>query len=453
MAPRLHMLWQFLDNENGVIFVSINDIELFRLGLLLNEIFGEENHIGTIIWNGSDDNNPTRIAIEHEYILCYARNKSKLTPVWTGRSSDAKDLMLEEYDRLREIYSDPADIQKHLRRFIKQNKEVLGNLTHYNSVDDKGIYTGSRKVHNPGRNGYFYEVIHDITHKPCTTPARGYRYPQEAMQKLINEGKVIFGKDENQIVQIKVYLTEANTGLKSVINTINSRSGANELAALFDGDRTLFRNPKPVELIEYLLDFATSSSSIVLDAFGGSGTTAHAVLKLNQQDEGQRRFIIIEEGNGKDKYCSSLTAERVKRAIKKYGFKGGFQYLKAGKKLDRKAILNMKRTSMANLICQSDETGRGRGIARLNGNKYVIGKNHRNEAFCLVWEGEENEVTQEHLMEAAKEVTALGLKRPFRIYGTFCRIQDNSSFTFKQIPDEILLAMHISDDLEEDAVA
>ena len=75
MAPRLYLLGEMLHSERGVIFVSINDVELFRLGMLMDEIFGEDNHIGTLIWNGSTENNPTRIAVEHEYILCYAKVK------------------------------------------------------------------------------------------------------------------------------------------------------------------------------------------------------------------------------------------------------------------------------------------------------------------------------------------------------------------------------------------
>lgn len=454
MAPRLYMLWEILNDSRGVIFVSINDVELFRLGLLMNEIFGEENHVGTLIWNGSTDNNPTRIATEHEYILCYAKNKTLIPPVWKGRQSDIRDLMLEVYGQIKSETSDLKEIQRRFRKFIRENKESLEPLTHYTHIDKNGPYTGSRKVHNPGKEGYRYNVYHPVTKKPCKAPARGYRYAPEAMQKLIDEDRLIYGDDENQIVQIKVYLKDYVGSLKSVINDIDSRTGANTLAALFD-DRDVFRNPKPVELIELLLDYSTQPNSLVLDAFAGSGTTGHAVLSLNQSDGGNRRFILVEEGrgkNGKDKFARTLTAERIKRAIKRNGYKDGFTFYETGRKLDRKAIVGLEKDALANLICQADETGRGKCITRMSGFKYVIGRNPRSEAICLVWNGEdESEVTREDLRAAAEEVTAAGLKRPFRIYGTFCRVADTgTSWKFCQIPDEILAQMHIQDDLGDD---
>lgn len=454
MAPRLYMLWEILNDTRGVIFVSINDVELFRLGLLMNEIFGEENHVGTLIWNGSTDNNPTRIATEHEYILCYAKNKAALPPVWKGRQSDIRDLMLDAYENIKAETSDLEEIQRRFRKFIRDNRDSLEPLTHYTYVDQNGPYTGSRKVHNPGKEGYRYDVPHKDTGKPTKQPARGYRYPPEAMKQLIAEDKLIFGTDENQIVQIKVYLKDYTGSLKSVINDIDSRTGANTLADLFK-NRDLFRNPKPVELMELILDYATEANSLILDAFAGSGTTAHAVLSLNQSDDGNRRFIMIEEGrgkNGKEKFARTLTSERIKRAIKRNKYDDGFTFYETGRKLDRKAIVTLEHDALANLICQADETGRGKSISKVSGYKYIIGKNPRNEAICLLWKGENNsEVTSDDLRAAAKEVSAAGLKRPFRIYGTFCRVSDSgTSWKFCQIPDEILAQMHIQEDLEDE---
>jgi len=174
-------------------------------------------------------------------------------------------------------------------------------------------------------------------------------------------------------------------------------------------------------------------------------------LSLNKQDGGSRRFIMIEEGRGADKFTRSLTAERIKRAIDRYGYTGGFTFYKTGKKIDRKAIIGLERGALASLICQSDETGRGKGITRLTGYKYIIGQNHRSEAICLVWNGnEDSEVTTDDLREAAEEVTTAGLKRPFRIYGTFCLVGDTPSWRFCQIPDDIMAQMHIHDDIEEE---
>jgi len=123
-----------------------------------------------------------------------------------------------------------------------------------------------------------------------------------------------------------------------------------------------------------------------------------------------------------------------------------FSFTSPGQKLDRQAIVSLQRDALAGLICQADETGRGRGITSLSGYKYIIGKNHRSEAICLLWNGVNgSEVTPEDLKKASKEVSDAGLKRPFRIYGTFCRVGDTASWKFCQIPDEIIAQMHIEE--------
>ena len=146
-----------------------------------------------------------------------------------------------------------------------------------------------------------------------------------------------------------------------------------------------------------------------------------------------------------------MTAPRLKKAIECYGFDESFSFYKAGQKLDRQAIINLERDALVNLICQADETGRGRGITRVTGRKYIIGKNSRSEAICLVWKGiDDSEVTSEILKAASKEVSEAGLKRPFRIYGTFCRVGDTQSWKFCQIPDDILAQMNLEEEVESE---
>jgi hypothetical protein len=261
---------------------------------------------------------------------------------------------------------------------------------------------------------------------------------------LIAKDRILFGKDHNTIPTLKAYLDEVEFPLRSTIE-LDAMKGSNDLERLF-GTRDAFKYPKPVELIESLLGYAASKDALILDAFAGSGTTAEATLKLNHKDGGSRRFILIEDGEGSDRYGRTLTPERVKRAIKTYDWKAGFTFYQTGKKLDRQAIVSLERDALANLICQADETGRGRGVVRLTGHQYVVGRNHRGEAICLVWNGNtDSEVTPAHLKKAAEEVTKAKLKRPFRIYGTVCRVGDTQSWRFCQIPDEILARMHIRD--------
>jgi adenine-specific DNA-methyltransferase len=318
--PRLFIARSLL-KEDGVIFISIDDNEAYNLRLLLNEIFGEENFLGIIVWEGATDNNPTQIAVEHEYILCFAKNKSNITSAWKNQSSASKSVMLAEYQRLKKLLKNNVEsIQKEFRKFIRRNQASLNPITHYNQVDDRGIYTGSRKVHNPKAGGYIYDVIHPVTEKVCVPPVNGYRYPEDRMRKLIAEGRILFGKDENQVIQIKEYLEDYESKLSSVIE-IDSRAGSNELKSLFPSDRKVFLNPKPVVLLRDLLEFCTGTEDLILDFFSGSCTTAQAVLELNHDDSGNRHFVMVQlpepTENPEFTTIADIGKERIRRAINK----------------------------------------------------------------------------------------------------------------------------------------
>ena len=273
-------------------------------------------------------------------------------------------------------------------------------------------------------------------------PANGYRFPEATMKKLIADKRIVFGKTHEQIVQMKDYLSEYKDSLRSVI-TLDARKGAYALKALFGKQFNAFDHPKPVELVEQLLGAVAGRDAVVLDAFAGSGTTGHAVMRLNKFDGGHRRFILIEEGNGKDRYARTLVAPRLTRAAKQEGLTGDFTFMKTGDELDRDAILGLERDRIANVICQTDRTGTGSGIRAIHKANYVIGANRRSEAIALIWNGRKgSEVTAKVVNEALKEVRALKLKTPMRIYGNTCTISETASFAFCQIPDEILAALY-----------
>ena len=124
MYPRLFLARNLL-REDGVIFVSIDDHEVHNLRAVMNEIFGEENFVGVIVWKGATDNNPTQVAVEHEYIVCYCREKAGQA-VWKNRTDEAKNILLREYERLKSKLGNAAEsIQQGIRIFIKSNREVL----------------------------------------------------------------------------------------------------------------------------------------------------------------------------------------------------------------------------------------------------------------------------------------------------------------------------------------
>ncbi len=316
MDARLRAVSRICAN-NGVVFVSIDDIEHPRLRILLESTFSEANRLGTVIWKGATDNNPTRIATEHEYVVCYAKDAASVAPVWENKTDATKALMLETYEQISRSVTDVQVIQRQFRDWIREHKESLSPLTHYDRVDEDGPYTGSRKVHNPGKEGYRYDVIHPRTGKACKQPARGYRYPENRMKELLKAEKILFGDDHTQIVQIKEYLKEYSGSMKSWFE-LDSRTAANALEALF-GSREVFKNPKPVGLVEHLLSFITSGNDVVADPFAGSGTTGHAVLNLNREDNGTRKYVLVEMGE----HFDTVLVPRLKKVIYAKDWKEG----------------------------------------------------------------------------------------------------------------------------------
>lgn len=458
MGPRLWLVWQLLA-DHGVCFVSINDVELFRLGLLMDEVFDERNRIGTIVWKQAVDNNPTRIAVEHEYILCYAKNIDAISDRWSG-ISPAKDWLLTTYERIAAKEKTPAKIEKIYRAAMRQQKAAhrkavaegkgddvinLGRMDRYRNIEARGPWAKDWHLENPRPGGYVYDVIHPVTKKPCKKPPKGYRYPEESMKQLLTNDLIVFGKDHTEPPQLRRFLKDAATALRSVV-AIPGRNGSDLLNSLIARGTEKYPNPKPVELITMLLAAAADLDAVVLDPFAGSGTTGQAVMRLNARDGGVRRFILIEEGNTEDRYCRTLLAPRLKVAIKKEKLPGGFTFEASGRRLNRGAILDLERQAIANLIVQTDATGKGRGITRIDG-KYVIGSNTRQEAICLCWNGRtKSAITRDVLVAMFDETKDLGLRRPIRAYGATCAVGETESFRFCQIPDEILAALQIADD-------
>ncbi len=330
MYPRL-MLAHDLLAKDGVIFISIDDNEQANLKLLCDEIFGEDNFLGQIIWQTATDNNPTQIATEHEYVIVYA--KSILIQDFWEIQSDKGLIIQEKYDELRSLHGNDNElIQKSLRKWIKQqaNGDDLSGVSHYSYVDEQGVfYPGNSANTKPG--GYTYDIIHPQTGQICAKPEYGYRWPLATFTAADAKGDVMWGETENTIPKIKKRLDTVTQKLKSYYYEDNRGTTA-DLKNLFDGYK-VFDNPKSVNFIKHILKFATKATSndVILDFFAGSGTTGHAVMQLNAEDGGNRKFVLCQinedidpkkkkeafqfcEKNNLPPVISSITCERIKRA-------------------------------------------------------------------------------------------------------------------------------------------
>lgn len=169
MWPRLQLLKELLSAE-GVIFISIDDNEIHNLKCVADELFGDRQWVGTIVWKNATDNNPTNVAMEHEYIVCFARNKEFIENVWKSHVSDIKEKLVVLGKDFNRKHKKQEELREAYTEWFRENKDFLWPMDRYKYIDDGGIYTGSQSVHNPGREGYRYDVIHPRTKKPCGQP-------------------------------------------------------------------------------------------------------------------------------------------------------------------------------------------------------------------------------------------------------------------------------------------
>ena len=343
MMPRLKLLREFL-TDDGVIFVSIDDNEMQHLRCLLDEVFGEENFVGQMVWRNVTDNNPTLVSTEHEYLLCYALRKESQPQSWKADNLPVKTKLIKIGENFIRKYPNQEKRQRAYSEWFAENKTVLWPFDRYKYIDEGGIYTGSQSVHNPGKEGYRYDVMHPRTKKPCQQPLMGYRFPPETMDELLKEKRVLFGEDETKIIELKLYVKDYKSKLSSVYE-LDTRLGANELRTIFPGTQLPLRYPKPTEYMKEFLSFVAGPDAVVLDAFAGSGTTAHALLDMNKTDGGSRRFILIES----EKFTDTLTAERIRRVIKSVpkgkdealqkGLGGSFSFVEVGQAMQLDTML------------------------------------------------------------------------------------------------------------------
>lgn len=305
MYPRLKLLHRLL-RDDGSIWINIDDNAVGMLRLLMDEIFGQSNFVSSVIWQKmfTIKNSAKYLSDMHEYIMVFAKKKDVWSPILLPRSDD-----------LDSTYLNP-------------DNDPRGPWT-TNAIQARNFYSaGSYEI--VGKNG---EI-----HKP---PKGTYwRISQDNFIKLDADNRIWWGKDGDSIPRIKKFLSEAKDGVVASTLWLHGEVGQNaeaktELRSILNMDEDgFFTTPKPSRLIEKVLRIASQNGDIILDSFAGSGTTAHAVLKLNQADGGNRRFIMIEM----EDYAETITAERVRRVIAGYGPEekkiagtgGGFSYLTLG---------------------------------------------------------------------------------------------------------------------------
>ncbi|MCA2992388.1 site-specific DNA-methyltransferase, partial [Gemmatimonas sp.] len=269
MYPRLILARQLL-REDGVIFVSIDDTEIANLRLLMDEVFGVENFVATIIWQKvfSPKNTARHFSEDHDYIVVYARHAESWMPTLLSRSAEADAR-----------YTNPDG-------------------------DPRGVWTsGDLSARNYYGEGTYPVVTRKGRRIPGPPPGRYWAISKKKFDELNADGRIWWGPDGDNMPRLKRFLSEVKQGVvpqtlwkhEDVGNTQEAKKQLLERVT-FESSDSVFDTPKPVRLIERMLRIATTpqAEDLVLDFFAGSGTTAEAVLKLNREDGGRRRHILVQ---------------------------------------------------------------------------------------------------------------------------------------------------------------
>lgn len=285
MRPRLALLRELLALD-GAIFVSIDDRELFRLGLLLDELFGEENRLEVICWEKKygTQNDSRYFSANHEYLLCYARERARLKINLLPRSAEMDGR-----------YKNPDH-------------------------DRRGPWkTGDFSVKTPSAR-YMYPIRTPTGRVVRPPPGRSWCTNQARYRELVADRRIWFGSKGDAKPSLKQFLSEVRAGrvpssLWTWEEVGHTDTAKKELKRILDVSGRDFQTPKPTALIKRCISLCAGPNDLVVDAFAGTGTTGQAVLELNGADGGARRFLLVESGAGDDRFCRELTAERLKRVI------------------------------------------------------------------------------------------------------------------------------------------
>ncbi len=342
MYPRLKLARNLL-KENGTIFISLDEGEVANLKKICDEIFGEDNFIECITWNKRIPKNDKGVGNIHEYILMYVKN-SETKPVYSMRKDGLDDIYsLADELKKKEIPIDLAE--KEIKKLYKKNAYDRG-ITLYNSFDKDYKLWGKINMSWPNANtfGPDYEVLHPVTKKPVKIPDRGWRWKKSTFEEAANLsngvyqnieklhdgsmlcGRIWFSSSDDMQPSSVTYLDEVNEFLLRSILSFKSDGGI-EVEKIFDG-KSFFSYPKPTVLLKILFgSMPSQTGEIYLDFFSGSSTTADALMQLNEEDQVNRKYIMVqlpEETNEKSeaykagyKNICEIGKERIRRAGEK----------------------------------------------------------------------------------------------------------------------------------------
>lgn len=330
MYPRLKIARDLL-SDDGLIIVNMDENEITNLQKIMSEIFSAQNDLGTIVWDKRNPKGDAKgVSYQHEYIVLFAKNKSSflnncgmLRPKKNAAAMLAKAKQL--FNKVSSSYTlDQAN--EDFAIWLSKQADVSGGEKAYNRIDNNGDLYQAVSMSWPNKkkapDEYFIPLIHPITQKPCPVPERGWRNPPSTMAELLSKNLIIFGENETTQPRRKYLLKE---NLYENIPSLLYYGGSD--TALLTKLGIPFDTPKVIDICkEHIMSF-TKDNDIILDFFSGSATTAHAVMQLNAETNGKRKFIMVQIPEAIDESHDAFKAgfeniceigkERIRRAAKK----------------------------------------------------------------------------------------------------------------------------------------
>ncbi|MFV2175548.1 site-specific DNA-methyltransferase [Actinomadura sp. LOL_016] len=328
MYPRLLVAHQLL-KETGAIIVSIDDTEHARLKLLMDRVFGAENFIASVTWQGGRKNDAHFLSPSTDYMLIYVKSVGALADVrWREPKPGVDSILAAGRKSWIDSGEDEAIATKLMRKWWDSiaADDPRRSSEHYNQVDGNSgrpgvVYFGDNLRSPNPRPNLCYDLPHPVTGKPANMHPNGWVYEKSRMMALVAEGRIKFGTDEKARPTFKRYLDETSTQTVMPVFYMDRRAASKRLESLVG--KGIFPFPKDENVIARWIDLVTQSNpdALVLDFFAGSGTTGHAVMDLNAADGGNRRYILVQldEPVDKDGYdtIADITRERLRRACRK----------------------------------------------------------------------------------------------------------------------------------------
>lgn len=345
-----------LNSDLGAIAVSIDDVEVGRLTEALDRAYDSENELAKLVWDRNRKNDAKFFSVGHEYMLVYAKSRDALNErgvKFREPKEGLKDAHAE-FERLRKKHGDDwEEIRKGWLAFFDNipQSDPRRRLLRFTKVGPRGPYRDDGNINWPGSGGPRYEILHPITKKPVRKPASGWRYKDPARFWEMHEaGKIIFGSNETTVPSTVSYLFESSTQVMPSVFYSYAQTAAQEFNHLFEEER-VFDNPKNWRDISRLVAYLTQDTDTTLDFFAGSGTTGHAVINLNREDGGSRKYVLVEMGE----YFDSVLKPRIQKVVYSKDWKDGkpvsresvshiFKYLRLESYEDTLNNLSLRRT-------------------------------------------------------------------------------------------------------------